>query len=238
LAESHHSSAAPTPMSHRNSFEEPGPSPRTAHFDSSVHGHVRQQPSWREFGRNNNEPGATPLPSLSDMFEGGAPGAHPPMENTPYATGFVAANRRRVPDSQPVRPSGRTPLLHHESSSSGSNGSGSTGSLPIHALLSGRGVPSAAPSTYETSPESSIGGSGSPLDQAKPALGHSGVPRGYGFQSGSSAFQNMKTEVSGDGDVVMTMGDTPPRPEASSAKFGGMDALLRAGEIVGRHDRG
>jgi hypothetical protein len=61
-----------------------------------------------------------------------------------------------------------------------------------------------------------------------------------GFQSGSSAFHNMKTEVSGDGDVVMTMNDAPPRAEAVGSKeqFGGMDALLRAGEIVGRHDRG
>jgi hypothetical protein len=49
----------------------------------------------------------------------------------------------------------------------------------------------------------------------------------------------MKTEVSGDGDVVMTSDDQPSASDAlgGKAQFGGMDALLRAGEIVGRHDR-
>lgn len=113
------------------------------------------------------------------------------MESNNFSTGFVAANqRRRVPDAPPSRQQILTPLLRHEPSSGGSNTSGSSavsfsrgpgeGPLPIHALLSGRGVPTATPTTYETSPASSIGGAGSPPEQGKPALGHLSGPRGYG----------------------------------------------------------
>jgi hypothetical protein len=196
LAESHHSSTAPTPLSHRNSLDEPGPSPRTVHGDSSSHhrdhskGHVRQHSAWRDYGRP--EQGATHLPSLSDMLDDNSRGMVGPatIDNHAYSTGgFVAANqRRRVPDGPSARRTVPAPLLHHEPSSSGSNGSGTSsfsrgsgeGSLPIHALLSGRSISSATPTTYETSPASSIGGSGSPVEKVKPALGYSGGPRGYG----------------------------------------------------------
>lgn len=58
-----------------------------------------------------------------------------------------------------------------------------------------------------------------------------------GFQSGSSAFQNMRVEQNGDGDVVMTTDDQggPNRRQADGKEgYDGMSALLQAGEIVGR----
>lgn len=60
-----------------------------------------------------------------------------------------------------------------------------------------------------------------------------------GFQSASSAFQNMKVEQATDGDVLMTSVEMPandPNRNRKSA-FDGMSALLRAGEIVSRHGR-
>ena len=57
-----------------------------------------------------------------------------------------------------------------------------------------------------------------------------------GFQSASSVLQNMKVERAGDGDVLMTNSDSMLRHKVNHAKDGldGMDALLKAGEIVGR----
>jgi hypothetical protein len=57
-----------------------------------------------------------------------------------------------------------------------------------------------------------------------------------GFQSAPSAFQDMRFEQSADGDVVMTSDDATTSDANSSgkARFDGMSALLRAGEIVGR----
>lgn len=56
-----------------------------------------------------------------------------------------------------------------------------------------------------------------------------------GFQSAPSALQHMKIEQANGGDVVMTS-PTPSHAQAPKPKAGldGMDALLRAGEIVGR----
>ncbi len=45
----------------------------------------------------------------------------------------------------------------------------------------------------------------------------------------------MKTEQSGDGDVVMTTTERSPLSAAGEkGRFDGMSALLQAGEIVGR----
>ncbi|KAI9167003.1 High mobility group protein 20A [Paramyrothecium foliicola] len=192
LTESHHSSTAPTPVSHRNSFEEPGPSPRTTRFDNvhreSGQGHSRQNSSWRDYGRS--ETGTTHLPSLSDMLDDNRGISSGGIDGSSYTSGFVAANqRRRVPDGPTARQAVPPPLLPHEPSSSGSNLSGNSGAsfsrgpgegpLPIHALLSDRRL-SSNTATYETSPASSIGGSRGSGDQGKPTLGHSGGPRGYG----------------------------------------------------------
>lgn len=58
-----------------------------------------------------------------------------------------------------------------------------------------------------------------------------------GFQSAPSALQHLKIEES-NGDVIMTSPDrvhstVPSRANAKDG-FDGMNALLRAGEIVGR----
>jgi hypothetical protein len=59
--------------------------------------------------------------------------------------------------------------------------------------------------------------------------------RVQGFQSDSSPFHHMKVEQSSEGDVVMTTDDTLTRQTPTSKdNLDGMDALLRAGEIVGR----
>lgn len=61
-----------------------------------------------------------------------------------------------------------------------------------------------------------------------------------GFQSELSAFQNMKFEQSSEGDVVMTTDEPTPvlagQPSTKNG-FDGMNALLRAGEIVGQNSR-
>lgn len=65
--------------------------------------------------------------------------------------------------------------------------------------------------------------------------------RCQGFQSESSAFQKMKFEQSGEGDVVMTSVDASPPALAPApgntgkGGYDGMNALLRAGEIVDRN---
>lgn len=61
-----------------------------------------------------------------------------------------------------------------------------------------------------------------------------------GFQSDSSPFSHMKVEQSSEGDVVMTSDETMPLSEENGSarnSLDGMDALLRAGEIVGRGGR-
>lgn len=61
-----------------------------------------------------------------------------------------------------------------------------------------------------------------------------------GFQSDSSPFSHMKVEQSSEGDVVMTTDETLPRAGENNRprnSLDGMDALLRAGEIVGRGGR-
>lgn len=56
-----------------------------------------------------------------------------------------------------------------------------------------------------------------------------------GFLSNSPTFRHMKTEQSGDGDVVMTTTERSPlSASGEKGRFDGMSALLQAGEIVGR----
>lgn len=61
-----------------------------------------------------------------------------------------------------------------------------------------------------------------------------------GFQSDSSPFHHMRVEQSSEGDVVMTTDETlAPQRQTRGTKdnLDGMNALLRAGEIVGRGER-
>jgi hypothetical protein len=264
LTESQHSSTAPTPLPHRNSLDESGPSPRTTHFDSNGgyeprQGHVRKTSSWTDNGRSPVH-GHKTLPSLSDVLVDTRMTSPAPasLDSKPYSTGFVAANLRRpapAPGNQPTFPHGRVPMLQHEASSSGSNGSNgsmsSNGStlassisspgfsrapgeapLPIHALLSSPSDDRKAP------PLTADAADPRKSEESFSRAGGLGL-RGYGFQSVPSAFQDMRVEQMADGDVVMTMDDAPrgSHPTNSKGRFDGMNALLRAGEIVGREHR-
>lgn len=136
IAESQMSSTAPTALSHRNSLDENGTSPRTSHFDSTspIDGrHSQHSTSW--YDRSNADSGKMPqqLPSLSDMLDKDGqqgmgsrlpPAGSPPMgmsaspiayqrEDGPKRTGGS-----KLPDSRPTGDS----------------------ALPIHALLSNQAI--------------------------------------------------------------------------------------------------
>lgn len=215
LSESQQSSSVPTPMSQRNSLDEPGPSPRSAHFEFNnprepLHRPARRQPLLRESTRSS-ETSQHQLPPLSDVLDDDKRSL--PPDTSPYTPGFVAANcRRPVPDGHASLSSARRPLLQHEGSSNGSMASGSSGNshgrsegpLPIHALLSTRPVittPSLStrsvtttPSlSYDTSSPSSVATAmTSPAEQGKAHFGQGQGqgPRGYGTYSSRSGQGN------------------------------------------------
>jgi hypothetical protein len=221
-AESHQSLPGLGFHQHRISLDEPNFSPRTEHFEMK---NGRDAPPMQQQS----------LPSLSDVLDDGRIGClpiAPQPEGSPYLAHSPHHHRRPLVDAQPAILPARVPVLRHEGSSSGSSGSGSSasslgrplgdGPLPIHALLSNR-----PPAPYEQSP--------SPTFSNGPN-GSSHGPRGYGFQSAPSALQHLKIEESDGGDIVMTSPELInglPRPSAKDG-FDGMNALLRAGEIVGR----
>ncbi|KAF5027671.1 hypothetical protein F66182_232 [Fusarium sp. NRRL 66182] len=266
VAESQHSSTAPTPLSQSNSNDETMSSPRAAQFDTSSprdshhHAPKRQQP-WREGGRGV-ESSHQPLPSLSNMLEDGRTGL--PMssgsEGNPYSTGFVAANHpRSVPEVPNVLPSAppKPPLLRHEPSSNSSVGSISPatsfartpgeGPLPIHALLSHhQSLPTpavASASMFERgSPVPGMGAaSPSPTDFPRPPFGHGPVPKAYGFQPlPPTGYLAKKEDSIMDSDVLMTSApDFPASTEDHllKARLDGMSVLLRAGELVEKNER-
>ncbi|KAF4505196.1 hypothetical protein G6O67_007171 [Ophiocordyceps sinensis] len=254
LAGSQPSSTAPTPMPYADSIDEGGLSPRTATHDSAspreVHQrHSRRQPSW---ARRNRAASAHKhhLPSLSDMLDNGKSVKDTRMTdvNALGAGSGASGQLRLVPDGTPNLPSARVPMLRHEPSSNSTVASRSStgsfsrnpgeGSLPIHALLADRTMSVFGEMGKQSVPaiKAAVNRSGH-LDSRPEIRG----PRGYGFQSESSAFQKMKFEQSGEGDVVMTSVDaSPPAPAPALGNRGkggydGMNALLRAGEIVDRN---
>ncbi|KAF9773710.1 hypothetical protein IL306_008406 [Fusarium sp. DS 682] len=226
--------------------------------------HKRQQ-SWRERGRGVEA--SHHLPSLSNMLEDGRKGmpVSSGSEGNPYSTGFVAANHpRSVPEIPNVLPSAPPkPPLRHEPSSNSSTGSISPaagfartpgeGPLPIHALLSHhqtlptpvvaanaaifeRGSPVSGMGTGTTTP--------SPTDPApltRPHFGHGVVPREYGSQplppTGPPARND---EYVVDSDVPMTPAPdliAPIEDRSFKTRLDGMSVLLRAGELVEKHER-
>ncbi|KAK5990401.1 High mobility group protein 20A [Cladobotryum mycophilum] len=229
------------------------PSPRTAHFDLGTpkrgqQRHTRRASSLRGRGRRVDATHQA-LPPLADVLVDtqrtlvGPPSA----DGHAFITGFTPANQRHpLPQGSPALGHGPMSFLHHDSSSSGGGAPTGTssfgrrssdGPLAIHALLSDQG--STTHHGYERSP-SSVTSAVSPIEQGKPLFGQFQGPRGYGFQNPSSAFQHMKVEDTGDGDVLMTTVDQPSDGKDGNGKrgFDGMNALLRAGEIVGRNNRG
>ncbi|KAF4974961.1 hypothetical protein FZEAL_8193 [Fusarium zealandicum] len=264
VAESQHSATTPTLRSQANSNDDTMSSPRAAHYEAGSPRDSYQQPSrhqssWREGGRGI-DPSHQHLPSLSNMLEDGRKGmpVSTGSEGNPYASGFVAANHpRSVPEVPNVLPAAtRAPLLRSEQSSSSSVGSISPatsfarapgeGPLPIHALLSHhqpmptpvvataamfeRGSPSFA--TSAASP--------SPTDPTRVSLGHGAAPRGYGLHPLPPTGSLERTESAGDSDVLMTPAPdlaTPIEGRPIRPRLDGMSVLLRAGELVERHER-
>ncbi|KAF4581011.1 high-mobility group 20A [Ophiocordyceps camponoti-floridani] len=198
---------------------------------------TRRNPSW------SRRSGRQPLPSLSDMLvddgskaDGGGVYSH---------AGSGSGQTRMVPDGPPIIPRTRVPRLVHEPSSNSTVGSRSSrgsfgrssgdGSVPIYALLADRTLP-ASSAMEMSSPAIKVAAASlaSRLDSPNRPMAS---PKGYGFLSDSSAFQNMKIDSLGDGDVLMSPVSSPT---TASSKRGldGMSALLHAGEIVGRRDHG
>ncbi|RSL38387.1 hypothetical protein CEP53_014912 [Fusarium sp. AF-6] len=261
VAESQHSSTTPTLPSQANSNDDTMSSPRILHYDSGSPRDSHRQPpqrqgSWREGGPTHQH-----LPSLSNMLDDGrtAIPAATGSEGNPYSSGFVAANHpRSVPEVPNVLPSApvRAPLLRHEQSSNSSVGSISPansfartpgeGPLPIHALLSHhQTMPAPAVTTaaiYERgSPGSGTGAvSPSPTDPTRPPFGHGAVPRGYGFRPLPPTGLLGRAEPTGDADVLMTPAPdlmAPIQEHSIRSRLDGMSVLLRAGELVERHER-
>lgn len=229
-------------------------SSRVAAFDTNGGRRVLLQDGGRSSGGIRPSPvsdgGRQHLPSLSDMLDDNR--SLPPSSsdgNSYTRPGFVPASGLHPgPERAPIiPPPARTPLLAHVETTTGSLASSTStfgrpspgdGQLPIHALLSNRGVPQPPQSPLDQANLPRFTSSPSPMDPDKPPFGGGHGPRGYGFQSAPSALQHMKFEQANGGDVVMTSPGSvqPPAAKSSSGKPGldGMSALLRAGEIVDR----
>ncbi|KAH0528642.1 hypothetical protein TsFJ059_003474 [Trichoderma semiorbis] len=229
------------------------PSPAATHFDVDMSAknksrHLRRgSSSLRGITHQADVPQPPYLPSLSDML---APGQRktsgPVTENAGFMHGFATANPR-MPVSHGTHslPLAPVPPLYHETSSSGSSVPTtssrvsrklSDGHLSIHALLSDHDQ---TPHHRDESPSYTTSYVASPVERGRPTFGQFQGPKGYGFQTASSAFQNMKVEETSDGDVLMTSADVP-LSSSNTIEVGGLDgvnALLKAGEIFGHHGR-
>ncbi|KAM3514463.1 hypothetical protein MY11210_001907 [Beauveria gryllotalpidicola] len=217
IAESQTSSTAPTALSQRNSLDENAFSPRSSHIDgnSPVDGRYSQHSAaWYDRSNPSEHPMMPQqLPSLSDMLDN---------DNHQGISGRLAPDGSPsigYPADDVVRRSGGSKLPDARPTSEGA--------LPIHALLSNQATSSAR---YAKAPQQR----GPHMPNSKDTVEPPHVSPGYGFLSNSPTFRHMKTEQSGNGDVVMTTERSPPNTTAEKGRFDGMSALLQAGEIVGR----
>ncbi|KAJ6784303.1 hypothetical protein PWT90_04252 [Aphanocladium album] len=219
IAESQMSSTAPTALSHINSFDEIGVLPRSSQFDNSpIDGrHSQHSASW--YNRSNSlEHNELPkqLPSLFDMLykdsQSGL-GGRLPLAGSPL-TGMVSPKSYHGEDVVKRNRGSKLPDSRRTGDSA----------LPIHALSNTAASNSLNAKAPRRRPNMLISRD---TVEARP-----GAP-GYVFLSNSPTFRHMRTEQSGDGDVVMTTMERPP-PECERERFDGMSALLQASEIVGR----
>ncbi|TQV99428.1 hypothetical protein V2A60_004904 [Cordyceps javanica] len=220
IAESQLSSTAPTALSHRNSLDENTLSPRTSHFGSNspIDGrHSQHSATW--YDRSNpSDPSKMPqsLPSLSDMLD---------KDNHQGIAGRLApAGSPTMGMGSPITFSGEDSVKRSGGSKLPDSRPNADSALPIHALLSSQ---ESSNQLYTRAPQR-----GSNMLNSSP-IEHTHGPPGYGFLSNSPTFRHMKTEQSGDGDVVMTT-ERSPISTGEKGRFDGMSALLQAGEIVGR----
>ncbi|KAG6020679.1 hypothetical protein E4U41_002766 [Claviceps citrina] len=257
LAGSQYSSAAATPIPAQHVYDDAVLSPQTKQFDSvsptdSQNRQSRQPSNMR--GNARTESIHEHLPSLFDMLDSRQTSmAHPAAatsEGTTYVTSQTASLSGRPSfDGFSSLSSSRTPTLRHEPSCNSTQASTSSvrsfgrpyadGTLPIHSLLSDRSAASLSPSGRRLNPIMT-GSDDAASRQKPPHFEFSQGPSGYGFQSDSSPFSHMKVEKSSEGEVVMTTDENSPQPggiNSTSNGLNGMDALLRAGEIVGRGGR-
>nr|RBQ92048.1 hypothetical protein FVER53263_08051 [Fusarium verticillioides] len=237
-------------------------SPRELHYQAP-----KRRQSWREGGRGVevSHQHLPSLSNMLEDGRKGMPIASG-SEGNPYSSGFVAANHpRSVPEVPNVLPSAppKPPLLRHEPSSSSSIGSVSPAGgfartpgerpLPIHALLSHHQtlptpVVAANAAMFERGSPVSWLGTGTttpsptdPVPLARPYFGHGVVPRGYGSQplppTGPPARND---EYMADSDVPMTPAPdlvAPMEDRSFKTRLDGMSVLLRAGELVEKHER-
>ncbi|KAL7818170.1 hypothetical protein V8C44DRAFT_215024 [Trichoderma aethiopicum] len=204
----------------------------------------RRYSTGREIERQADTPQQA-LPSVFDLLSDrqGQPSA-PVTKNSGLIHGSAPADhgRRSISHGTPSWPADSRPPLPHEPSSGGSSiptasssslsSRLSAGHVPIHALLSDEGQP---PQRIDEVPSYTPHYVASPIEQKGPSLEYQG-PKGYGFQIASSAFQHMRFEETSNGDVLMTSANEPS-PSASPMALSGLDgvnALLKAGEIVGQ----
>ncbi|KAH0499372.1 hypothetical protein TgHK011_006573 [Trichoderma gracile] len=200
-------------------------------------------------GREREHQADTPqqaLPSVFDLLADrqGQPNAPVTHNSGPmHGVAPVDHGRRSISQGTPSWPVDFRPSLHHEPSSGGSSiptasssslsSRLSAGHMPIHALLStDEGQP---PQRIDEVPSYTSHYVASPMEQKRPSLEYQG-PKGYGFQTASSAFQHMRFEETSNGDVLMTSANEPP-PSPSPmglSVLDGVNALLKAGEIVGQ----
>ncbi|QPH01314.1 hypothetical protein C2857_005513 [Epichloe festucae Fl1] len=205
VAGSQYSSVAPTPIPAHHSYDDPGLSPRTNHFDSASstepqHRHSRQSSNMRN--KAHAESMHQHLPSLSDMLDNSQKSmtnsTTAASEGNPFVTSQPTSSSGRPSlDGISSLPSSRTPTLRHHSSSnsttlSSSNStalSGSSvgsfgrpyvdGSLPIHALLSDQSTARPLNSERQLNPIVT-GGAGAANRQKSPPFEFAQGPSGYG----------------------------------------------------------
>lgn len=215
-------------------------------------------PGWESSTRSEST-SSTVLPPLSDMLDNGTfISGNAPVPDP--ATGFHYRQQRvttsETPGPVPGLVGGASrPSLRPEYSSTGSSSSSSSfprtpmeGSLPIHALLSGKSLASDYPSQMSPLPlASSISpDTGKPIlhppdrSSSDPAV----VPH---MMNGAGSFMRQPPQVLPGHTVTSPRGQnhnvhSPPPAISGTAqldaqRLDGMAALLQAGEIVGRRSR-
>lgn len=243
---------SPNALSHHPSMDESMHSPTSTNFTmdrdetSPMMQHVSpngrgRRPTWSEVQGMSENPVQPHLPSLADMFSDRMTGVTRTSEvNGGYGGGM------------PGQYHGPPPPLKHEPSA-GSMGSSSSGmsyprtpseaSLPIHALLSGKpaqasGYGSPPPPYYSQQSAADQRAGFSPIPTGpSPYKGMNGHPSPPALMKHASTGSSAATESS-TGSIPSSRTSLSVHESANGGKpestLDGMNALLRAGEIVGR----
>ncbi|EGY18635.1 uncharacterized protein VDAG_09161 [Verticillium dahliae VdLs.17] len=258
--------AAATSFSHQHSIEEPVHSPASTAFElerspimlsGSPHGSQWRTRSltWSD-AQASPENGVPPhLPSLPDVFNDGRMAGVARTSDNPAFGGYMPSQTSMARHSQTM------PLLKHKMSSNSGfsyNRTPSDASLPIHALLSSSRSGSSPPFESYSMPfygQQTTSDQTLPFPATTPISGATGVvsgrPTAYSWpepwtnviserrppppltknsSSGSSRTTDVSTTTS------ISVHDSAGTSAKADANLDGMNALLRAGEIVGRRE--